>query len=34
MAARGVREATLFDDIAPLLNDADLELLKKNARAS
>jgi adenosylcobinamide amidohydrolase len=30
----GVKEATLFDDIAPLLGEADLELLKKNARAA
>jgi adenosylcobinamide amidohydrolase len=30
----GVREATLFDDIAPLLGEADLELLKKNAKAA
>ena len=30
----GVREATLFDDLAPLLSAADLELLKKNARAA
>jgi len=30
----GVKEATLFDDIAPLLGDADLELLKKNAKAA
>jgi len=29
----GVREATLFDDIAPLLVEADLELLKRNAKA-
>ena len=29
----GVKEATLFDDIAPLLGEADLELLKKNAKA-
>jgi adenosylcobinamide amidohydrolase len=28
----GVKEATIFDDIAPLLGDADLELLRKNAR--
>lgn len=30
----GVTEATLFDDIAPLLGDADLELLKRNAKAA
>ena len=30
----GVKEATLFDDIAPLLREADLELLKKNAKAA
>jgi adenosylcobinamide amidohydrolase len=30
----GVKEATLFDDIAPLLGEADLELLKKNAKAA
>ncbi len=30
----GVNEATLFEDIAPLLGDADLELLKKNAKAA
>jgi len=30
----GVKEATLFDDIAPLLGQADLELLKKNAKAA
>jgi adenosylcobinamide amidohydrolase len=29
----GVREATVFDDIAPLLSESDLELLKKNNRA-
>ena len=29
----GVKEATLFDDIAPLLGEADLELLRKNAKA-
>jgi hypothetical protein len=29
----GVREATIFDDLAPLLSGADLELLKKNAKA-
>jgi adenosylcobinamide amidohydrolase len=30
----GVKEATLFEDIAPLLADTDLELLKKNAKAA
>ena len=30
----GVKETTLFDDIAPLLGEADLELLKKNAKAA
>jgi len=30
----GVRETTLFEDIAPLLSDADLELLRKNAKAA
>lgn len=30
----GVREATLFEDIAPLLSEADLELLRKNAKAA
>jgi adenosylcobinamide amidohydrolase len=30
----GVREATLFDDIAPLLSEPDLELLRKNAKAA
>jgi adenosylcobinamide amidohydrolase len=30
----GLNEATLFDDIAPLLEQADLELLKKNAKAA
>jgi adenosylcobinamide amidohydrolase len=29
----GVKEATLFDDIAPLLAEADLELLRRNAKA-
>ena len=29
-----MKEATIFDDIAPLLGDADLELLKKNAKAA
>jgi len=29
----GVREATFFDDIAPLLGQADLELLRKNAKS-
>jgi adenosylcobinamide amidohydrolase len=30
----GVKEATLFDDIAPLLEEDDLELLKKNAKGA
>jgi adenosylcobinamide amidohydrolase len=30
----GVKESTLFDDIAPLVGEADLELLKKNAKAA
>lgn len=30
----GVKEATLFEDIAPLLSETDLELLKKNAKAA
>ena len=30
----GVKEATLFDDIAPLLSATDLELLKKNSKAA
>jgi adenosylcobinamide amidohydrolase len=30
----GVKEATLFDEIAPLLSTGDLELLKKNAKAA
>jgi len=30
----GVRETTFFEDIAPLLSDADLELLKKNTKAA
>jgi adenosylcobinamide amidohydrolase len=30
----GVREATLFDDIAPYLTEPDLELLKKNAKSA
>lgn len=29
----GVNEATFFEDIAPLLGDADRELLKKNSKA-
>ena len=29
----GVKEATVFDDLAPLLSESDLELLKKNAKA-
>ena len=30
----GVKEATLFEDIAPLLNETDLELLKRNAKSA
>ncbi|MQA29599.1 MAG: adenosylcobinamide amidohydrolase, partial [Luteitalea sp.] len=30
----GVREATLFEDIAPLVAEADLELLRRNAKAA
>ena len=30
----GVKEATLFEDMAPLLAQSDLELLKKNAKAA
>jgi adenosylcobinamide amidohydrolase len=30
----GVKEATVFDDIAPMLSEADLELLKKNSKAA
>jgi adenosylcobinamide amidohydrolase len=30
----GLKEATLFDDIAPLLSEPDLELLRKNAKAA
>jgi adenosylcobinamide amidohydrolase len=30
----GVREASLFEDIAPLLTENDLELLKKNTKAA
>jgi adenosylcobinamide amidohydrolase len=30
----GVREATLFEEIAPLLSEADLELLRMNAKAA
>ena len=29
----GVKEATIFEDIGPLLTEADLELLRKNAKA-
>ena len=29
----GVKEATVFEEIAPLLSDADLELLRRNANA-
>ena len=30
----GVKEATLFEDIAPFLSEADLALLKKNAKSA
>ena len=30
----GVKEATLFDEIAPLMTESDLELLKKNSKAA
>jgi adenosylcobinamide amidohydrolase len=30
----GVKEATLFGDIAPLLGESDLELLRRNAKAA
>jgi hypothetical protein len=30
----GVKEATLFEDMAPLLAQSDLELLRKNAKAA
>src|SRR5262245_5892714 len=30
----GVKEATLFEDIAPFLGEADLELLRRNAKAA
>jgi adenosylcobinamide amidohydrolase len=30
----GIREATIFDDVAPFLSEADLELLKKNSKAA
>ena len=30
----GVKEAALFEDIAPLLSETDLELLKKNSKAA
>ena len=29
----GVKEATIFEEIAPFLNEGDLELLKKNSKA-
>lgn len=29
----GVKEATIFDDIAPLLGESDLELLRRNAKS-
>jgi adenosylcobinamide amidohydrolase len=30
----GIREATLFDDLAPMLGEGDLELLRKNSKAA
>ena len=33
LARYGVKEATFFDDIAPLLSASDLELLRKNTKA-
>ena len=30
----GVKEATIFDDLAPLLSEGDLELLRRNAKAA
>jgi len=30
----GVKEATLFEDVAPLLSEAELELLRRNAKAA
>lgn len=30
----GVNEATIFDDIAPLLSESDLDLLRKNAKSA
>ena len=30
----GVREATIFDDVAPFLGQGDLELLRKNSKAA
>jgi adenosylcobinamide amidohydrolase len=30
----GVKEATVFDDIAPMLSEADLDLLRKNSKAA
>lgn len=30
----GIREATIFDDVAPFLSETDLELLKKNSKAA
>jgi len=30
----GVREATIFDDVAPFLGEGDLELLRKNSKAA
>ncbi len=30
----GVKEATILDDMAPLLNEADLELLRRNSKSA
>jgi adenosylcobinamide amidohydrolase len=34
LGRHGVREATVLDDLAPLLEPADLELLRRNAKAA
>jgi adenosylcobinamide amidohydrolase len=34
LGRHGVREATVFDDLAPLLSPADLELLRRNGKAA
>jgi adenosylcobinamide amidohydrolase len=34
LGRHGVREATIFDDLAPLLDPADLELLRRNGKAA